>query len=61
VADVAGLVQSDASPLVPEYIKDVPKCPKPGTTAATTFYSVDASGSTDCPSDVEDHGQYSQP
>lgn len=41
--------------LVPGYIKSAPHCPANGSSAT---YSIDASGTTDCPAGTIDHGHY---
>ena len=55
VADIDGTVaDNNTADLIPEYIKDQPLCP-----FDDVAYSVDASGSTECPDTTEDHGRYS--
>src|SRR5512133_3330081 len=48
-----GLLDTDASPLIPEYILRSPRCPSDALP-----YSVDASGSATCPDPVALHGHY---
>lgn len=48
-----GVIDSEASPLVPEYLFRAPLCP-----SHDLPYTVDASGSTRCPDLVIAHGRY---
>jgi type II secretory pathway pseudopilin PulG len=51
-----GLLNSDASPLFPEYIVHPPTCP-----SNDLFYTMDASGTAGCPDSVALHGRYTGP
>lgn len=51
-----GLLDSAASPLVPEYLLRPPECPQ-----VELVYTVDASGSVTCPDPATLHGRYTGP